>query len=74
MRRTAVLLTLIVLLAGCGLARVAPAGDRNQVQSKKVLIVTGIDYPGHKWKLTAPILAEAIAADNRLAVTITEEP
>jgi type 1 glutamine amidotransferase len=39
-----------------------------------VLVVTGIDYPGHKWKLTAPVLAQAIAADKRLEVTVTEEP
>jgi type 1 glutamine amidotransferase len=74
MRRIAVLLTQIVLLAGYGPARVVSAGDANEAQSKKVLIVTGIDYPGHKWKLTAPVLAKAIAADERLNVTITEEP
>ena len=25
-------------------------------KTKEVLIVTGIDYPGHKWKLTTPVL------------------
>jgi len=43
-------------------------------QPKKVLIVTGIDHPGHKWKLTAPVLAQAIAEDKRLDVTLTEKP
>jgi type 1 glutamine amidotransferase len=68
MKATAVLLTVSILVAGCSLA--GPAAT----QSKKVLIVTGIDYPGHKWKLTAPVLAKAIAADKRLAITITEDP
>jgi len=74
MKHAAALLTVIILTAGCSQVGVAPAESRNEPQSKKVLIVTGIDYPGHKWKLTAPVLAEAIAADKRLAVTITEEP
>ena len=74
MRHTAVVLTLIGLFAGCSPTRETPAQGRNDAQSKKVLIVTGIDYPGHKWKLTAPVLAQAIAADNRLKVTVTEDP
>jgi len=69
MKHTAVVLTLIGLLAGCSTSGQSPAA-----QSKKVLIVTGIDYPGHKWKLTAPVLAQAIAADKRLQVTVTEDP
>jgi uncharacterized protein len=74
MRAAAALLTLTILTAGCSLAVGAPAQSRNAAQSKKVLIVTGIDYPGHKWKLTAPVLAKAIGTDKRLSVTITEDP
>ena len=74
MRHTAVVLTLISLLAGCSPTRETPAGGGKDAQTKKVLIVTGIDYPGHKWKLTAPVLAQAIAADKRLEVTVTEDP
>ncbi|MCX7048913.1 MAG: ThuA domain-containing protein [Candidatus Sumerlaeota bacterium] len=39
-----------------------------------ILIVTGDDYPGHKWKLTAPTLAEALKKDTRLDVRLTENP
>jgi len=74
MRYVAVVLTLIGLLAGCSPSGKAPAQGRNDAQSRKVLVVTGIDYPGHKWKLTAPVLAQAIAADKRLEVTVTEDP
>ena len=74
MKRAATFLTLIVLIAGCSLVGIAPAESRNEAGGKKVLIVTGIDYPGHKWKETAPVLAKAIGADKRLSVTITEEP
>jgi len=41
---------------------------------KKVLILTGRDYPGHPWAQTAPVLRAAIALDGRLAVSISEDP
>jgi len=41
---------------------------------KRIVIVTGIDYPGHKWELTAPVLKEAIAKDLRLEVTVVKDP
>jgi uncharacterized protein len=39
-----------------------------------VLIVTGVDYPGHKWKLTAPVIAEFLAKDKRLEVQTVADP
>ncbi|MHC4745277.1 MAG: ThuA domain-containing protein [Planctomycetota bacterium] len=64
------------ILAGCG---TSPQGrpvenTPEPKQTAKVLIVTGVDYPGHPWKLTAPVLAEAIRVDKRLDVVITDEP
>ncbi len=43
-------------------------------QTGRVLIVTGIDYPGHKWKETAPALAEVLGQDERLKVEVVTEP
>lgn len=40
----------------------------------KILLVTGIDYPGHLWRQTAPVLSEALAKDNRLEVFRVEDP
>ena len=40
----------------------------------RILIITGIDYPGHKWKQTTPVLKEAIEKDPRLAVDVVEDP
>ena len=70
MRYAAACGVLVIFLASCGLAGEA----QGKAPTKKVLIVTGVDYPGHKWKLTAPVLAKAIAADKRLEVTVTEKP
>jgi type 1 glutamine amidotransferase len=39
-----------------------------------VLLVTGIDYPGHLWKQTAPLLAAALRQDARLEVFTVEDP
>ncbi|MBN1123885.1 MAG: ThuA domain-containing protein [Sedimentisphaerales bacterium] len=41
---------------------------------KKILVVTGVDYPGHKWQETTPVLVEGITQDKRLLVTVTENP
>lgn len=41
---------------------------------KRVLIVTGDDYPGHVWRETAPELAEILREDARFEVSITESP
>jgi uncharacterized protein len=40
----------------------------------RVLLVTGIDYPGHPWRETAPILKKLLEQDARLKVRIVEDP
>ncbi len=52
----------------------AQAADEAAPAVKKILVVTGQDYPGHKWQETAPVLAKDIAADARMNVTVTEDP
>jgi len=74
MRYAAVLGALVIFAAGCGQIHAASVEGQSDAPKKKVLIVTGVDYPGHKWKLTAPVLAKAIAADKRLDATTTEKP
>lgn len=39
----------------------------------RVLLITGEDYPGHKWQETAPVLFEELAKDKRLAVDLIED-
>ena len=41
---------------------------------KRVLIVTGDDFPGHRWRETAPELARILREDPRLEVSVTEAP
>ncbi|HEY3324176.1 MAG TPA: HEAT repeat domain-containing protein [Planctomycetota bacterium] len=49
-------------------------GKQEPGRTTKVLIVTGIDYPGHLWQKTAPVLAEELTKDKRLLVDTAEDP
>ena len=42
--------------------------------TRRVLVVTGDDYPGHRWRETGPELASILRAEPRLEVTISESP
>ncbi len=53
------------------LASIAPAPTH---RTGRVLVVTGVDYPGHHWRETALALKTLLEADPRLQVTITEDP
>ena len=46
----------------------------DQESRKRLLIVTGDDYPGHRWRETAPELASALRNDPRIEVSVTEVP
>ena len=49
----------------------AVAGDPSA--AKRVLIVTGEDYPGHHWRKTTPVLVAHLKKDPRLQVTTLED-
>jgi uncharacterized protein len=56
-----------------GLFRLAArAGEQPSVA--RVALITGIDYPGHLWKETAPALADQLRRDPRLKVEVKESP
>ena len=38
-----------------------------------VVLLTGIDYPGHKWKQTAPMLADLLLKDPRLDIDVVDD-
>lgn len=52
----------------------APEIRANAGAGKRVLIVTGLDYPGHKWQETTPLLVSALASDRRMEISVVEEP
>lgn len=42
--------------------------------AKRIVILTGDDYPAHLWRVTGPEFAAILRADPRLDVTISESP
>lgn len=40
---------------------------------KRILIVTGEDYPGHKWQETTPVVKEQLAKDERWTVEVVDD-
>ncbi len=75
-------LILLAALAAAGQALFSltrgPLGNPLQAaepaKRAKVLVLTGNEYPGHKWKETAPLVARFLAQDRRLATTVNENP
>jgi type 1 glutamine amidotransferase len=58
----------------CVSAAEPTSGSAVLTNQARVLIVTGIDYPGHHWRETAPVLAQALRRDERLEVFTAEDP
>jgi type 1 glutamine amidotransferase len=46
----------------------------SETPPERIAIVTGDDYPGHRWRETAPELAAIFREDPRFEVTIIESP
>lgn len=60
---------------GGGWLGAAPESAPGATKEKaRILLVTGVDYPGHLWRQTAPVLAEALRKDPRLEVCMVEDP
>ena len=71
MRRLTLAALVFVAVAHHGATEVEVAQEPD---TKNILLVTGCDYPGHKWAETAPVLAEALGRDGRLRVRVVEDP
>ncbi len=41
--------------------------------AKRVLLLTGEDYPGHKWQETTPVLCDQLAKDSRLNIQVVQD-
>lgn len=73
-------LTLLAVFLASTAATGGPTATSSETEATpeprvtRVLIVTGQDYPGHKWQVTAPALAEVLGEDPRLEVRVVERP
>jgi len=71
MKKIILLVLMLFLTAAAPLPKVVVKG--NAGAAKKVLIVTGLDFPGHVWRETAPVLADVLAKDKRLEISVIED-
>jgi uncharacterized protein len=63
-----------IVMVGSLLCAAPAAAAGSTTEKARILIVTGVDYPGHLWRQTAPALAEALRKDPRLEVVTVEDP
>jgi type 1 glutamine amidotransferase len=68
------LLVVWVMTGGSWLWAAPAAAPAITTEKKSILLVTGVDYPGHHWRETAPVLAEALSKDPRLEVFRVDDP
>jgi type 1 glutamine amidotransferase len=71
-KQVIVWLAALVVLGGVWVSA-APA-TTPATEKARILTVTGVDYPGHLWRQTAPALAEGLRNDPRLEVFTVEDP
>ena len=67
-------LAAIAMLGGSSLFAAPAASPAPAAAKARILVVTGVDYPGHHWRETAPVLAAALGKDPRLEVFTVEDP
>ena len=66
-------LAALLLLAAEGWAADAPSARASSGRAK-ILVLTGNEYPGHKWRETAPVIARFLAADRRMTTEVNADP
>jgi type 1 glutamine amidotransferase len=54
--------------------RLTSEGTASHGRARRVLLVTGQDYPGHLWRQTEPAVRALLEEDPRMIVTVSEDP
>ena len=71
MKRTAHILLACACLAMTFAAQSPSANGADQTgASRRVLLITGEDFPGHKWRETTPVLWGELSKDTRLKIDV----
>ena len=73
-KRLAALLVGLAVVSSGWLHAAPVAAPAPRTEKARILLVAGVDYPGHHWRETAPVLAAALRQDPRLEVCTVEDP
>lgn len=73
-KRSAMLLVVSLLVGGFFCFGKRPGlAEENNLKPVRCLVVTGEDYPGHKWKETTPVLKKALEEGQLVEVDVIED-
>ena len=67
-----VIVVLTMVVVGCVTGTKLPGSALSG--HAKILVLTGNEYPGHKWQETAPLIAKFLGIDQRLTATVNADP
>lgn len=67
-------LAILLLVASGALAADPATPAPGSAGQARILVLTGNEYPGHKWRETAPLIARFLTTDRRLATEVNENP
>jgi hypothetical protein len=56
------------------LASTYAVGAEARTNQTRVLLVTGVDYPAHEWRKTAPVLKEILEQGGGTDVRVVVDP
>jgi type 1 glutamine amidotransferase len=73
-RRLFCTLTAFLAVVSSGLTAEAAAPAQAPARQTRILVLTGNEYPGHKWQETAPWIAKSLAVDSRMTVDVNTDP
>ena len=74
MRRFISSLLAVVTVGFCFVQDTRAAETKSDQPTIRVMLVTGVDYPGHHWWKTAPVVRDLLQQDKRLQVRVFEDP
>jgi len=63
----------LLIAAWCQAIGTLAAEQAPAQPAKPILLLTGEDYPGHKWKETTPVLRSQLEKDARLQIQVVED-
>lgn len=63
----------LLVAAWCQATGLLAAEQAPAQPAKPILLLTGEDYPGHKWKETTPVLRSQLEKDTRLQIQVVED-
>jgi type 1 glutamine amidotransferase len=73
-RLAVILAGILVSFSGEIVAPVSANASEEGASPTKVLVVTGVDYPGHKWRKTGPAIRDLLQKHSDIEARLVDDP